>query len=491
MLANAAFGLACMLNGASAMDPSRMQSSTNTELGYAESWSYTEVRQGAHLFSWLYQNTSLPTDAPLIIWSNGGPGASSIGYGDYSEMGPIDTNLQPRASTWLSQGDLLFVDGPVGTGWSYVDNMNLLTTNVTQIANDLVTYFQTFTKTFPEYQTRPVYFVAESYGGKMLSAAAQAVLAAVDNGSLKMNLKSLSLGDSWIDGLSYVQAWGPWLRELSVLDANQLATQVQPDVDSCTAAVKAGDWVSATNFWGSVENDITSTTDDISFYNILQHNVADDDDASTSASPKPLFKRMLVEADVPAHLKLNAEALALLPPKADHHALNTLYRRHVGYALGEDLNNLMNGPIRQKLGSVIPQNVTWGGQSGAVFSAQSGDFMTPVVDIVDDLLKDGRLAITVYNGQLDLICCTSGTEAWMNTLTWDGLQSFLTSPKTALYTTAGGQNTAAFVKEYENLSMYYIMAAGHMIPQDQPDAALLMIQSIIANVNKNGGAKLS
>ena len=36
-------------------------------------------------------------------------------------------------------------------------------------------------------------------------------------------------------------------------------------------------------------------------------------------------------------------------------------RRHLGYSYGESLSDLMNGPIRKKLG-IIPNNVIWGGK---------------------------------------------------------------------------------------------------------------------------------
>lgn len=38
----------------------------------------------------------------------------------------------------------------------------------------------------------------------------------------------------------------------------------------------------------------------------------------------------------------------------------------------------------------------------------AGDFMKPVVDVVDQLLTAG-VNVTVYNGQLDLIVDTLGT----------------------------------------------------------------------------------
>lgn len=47
------------------------------------------------------------------------------------------------------------------------------------------------------------------------------------------------------------------------------------------------------------------------------------------------------------------------------------------------------------------------GQAEEVFSYMAGDFMKPVVDIVDQLLTAG-VNLTVYNGQLDLIVDTMG-----------------------------------------------------------------------------------
>lgn len=46
----------------------------------------------------------------------------------------------------------------------------------------------------------------------------------------------------------------------------------------------------------------------------------------------------------------------------------------------EELSKLMNGPIKEKL-RVIPENVTWGGQSQEVFNALIGDFMKPITDL--------------------------------------------------------------------------------------------------------------
>lgn len=44
------------------------------------------------------------TEKPLVMWLQGGPGASSTGYGNFEELGPNDVNMNPRDYTWVSVG---------------------------------------------------------------------------------------------------------------------------------------------------------------------------------------------------------------------------------------------------------------------------------------------------------------------------------------------------------------------------------------------------
>lgn len=57
------------------------------------------------MFWWLYYTTAdVPNyyDKPLIIWLQGGPGASSTGYGNFEEIGPLNLNLAYRNYTWVT-----------------------------------------------------------------------------------------------------------------------------------------------------------------------------------------------------------------------------------------------------------------------------------------------------------------------------------------------------------------------------------------------------
>ncbi|GER57512.1 serine carboxypeptidase-like 51, partial [Striga asiatica] len=147
----------------------------------------------AHMFWWLYkspyrtQNSRKPW--PIIIWLQGGPGSSGVGIGNFIEIGPLDVCLKPRNSTWLKKADLLFVDNPVGTGYSYVEDAKFLVMNDDENAADLTTLLIEVFNSQKSLQNNPLYIVAESYGGKFAVTLALSALKAIKNGKLKLKLR--------------------------------------------------------------------------------------------------------------------------------------------------------------------------------------------------------------------------------------------------------------------------------------------------------------
>lgn len=67
-----------------------------------QDWGYVTVRPEAHIFYWLYYHERT-TEQPLVIWLQGGPGASSTGYGNFEELGIVDTNLNVRNYSWVGK----------------------------------------------------------------------------------------------------------------------------------------------------------------------------------------------------------------------------------------------------------------------------------------------------------------------------------------------------------------------------------------------------
>lgn len=416
----------------------------------SEAWGYVEVRPQAHMFWWLYKSPNRVEDPskpwPTILWLQGGPGGSGVGFGNFGEIGPLDVNLKPRNSTWLQKADLLFVDSPVGTGYSYVEDDNLFVKTDVDAATDLTTLLKAIYNGNATLQNSPLYIIAESYGGKFAVTLGLSVQEAIEKSELKLQLGGVALGDSWISPEDFVLSWGPLLKDVSRIDdvglnkSNSLALKIQQQLAD-------GQYVAATSSWFDLEQVILDNSNGVDFYNFMLDGQNDPNSATTNTLRR-LGKKdytMILETDE------------------------------------VDLDTVMNGPIRQKL-KIIPANVTWGGQSGSVFVALEGDFMRPRIAEVDELLSKG-VNVTVYNGQIDLICATKGTEAWINKLKWDGLSTYLNLGRTPLYCGKDRSTTKAFVKSYKNFSFYWILGAGHFVPLDQPCVSLEMVASIVNSPN--------
>lgn len=317
---------------------------------------------------------------------------------------------------------------------------------VRDAATDLTTLLKAIYNGNATLQNSPLYIIAESYGGKFAVTLGLSVQEAIEKSELKLQLGGVALGDSWISPEDFVLSWGPLLKDVSRIDdvglnkSNSLALKIQQQLAD-------GQYVAATSSWFDLEQVILDNSNGVDFYNFMLDGQNDPNSATTNTLRR-LGKKdytMILETDE------------------------------------VDLDTVMNGPIRQKL-KIIPANVTWGGQSGSVFVALEGDFMRPRIAEVDELLSKG-VNVTVYNGQIDLICATKGTEAWINKLKWDGLSTYLNLGRTPLYCGKDRSTTKAFVKSYKNFSFYWILGAGHFVPLDQPCVSLEMVASIVNSPN--------
>lgn len=160
----------------------------------------------------------------MVIWLQGGPGASSTGYGNFAELGPLDHELNPRNFTWVKDVNVLFVDNPVGSGFSYTDSNAQLTTTNRQIAEDFVELLKGFYAKNPEFAQTPLYILCESYGGKMTAEIALVLYEAIQNQELDIIFEGVGLGDSWVSPIDSVLTWGPYLLQLVKNDLIYLPT---------------------------------------------------------------------------------------------------------------------------------------------------------------------------------------------------------------------------------------------------------------------------
>lgn len=117
----------------------------------------------------------------------------------------------------------------------------------------------------------------------------------------------------------------------------------------------------------------------------------------------------------------------------------------------DKLTRLMRGDVHTALN--LPENVKWQSQAGAVFDTLAGDFMKPVVEVVEGVLNSTSVKVVVYSGQLDLICATPGTVQWINNMKWDGIEAYKNSVRDGL---SANNILEGYVRRHGNFSMYWV-----------------------------------
>ena len=228
---------------------------TTSYAGYVNfapnSMSGVEHDYPVHTFFWYFKSQNNPGGSPLIIWLNGGPGASSM-LGLFTENGPCHINrmLAPESNplSWNLDYNVLYIDQPVQTGFSYdiikpgmldlktgdiiVDGLNELgegnrtlipgnfssqdtnsTANTTEnAARHFWNFLQVWSQNFTEHTSSDdsISIWTESYGGRYgpsFAGLIQEQNARIRSGSLAgakvLNLKTLGIINGCVD--LYVQ----------------------------------------------------------------------------------------------------------------------------------------------------------------------------------------------------------------------------------------------------------------------------------------------
>lgn len=84
------------------------------------------------------------------------------------------------------------------------------------------------------------------------------------------------------------------------------------------------------------------------------------------------------------------------------------------------------------------------------------------------------IEVLVYAGDQDFICNVEGNRRWVDAMVWDGQLEFSKAPVTD-WTLDSGPVAGQF-RSAKGLTFLDVNGAGHMVPMDQPEAALEMLE---------------
>ncbi len=169
-----------------------------------------------------------PSSLPLLLWSNGGPGASSA-FGLFTELGSFylsDQSTKTNPPTlfrnpyaWTKLANILILNGPAPVGYSYCNGNPAGNGYACGSWNDTRTFehnfafLNNFFDAFPEYKKSELYLAGESYAGVYIGMLASGLL----NASTTLNFKGIALGDACMGNQVLCGPGGqrgPWLSLL-------------------------------------------------------------------------------------------------------------------------------------------------------------------------------------------------------------------------------------------------------------------------------------
>ncbi|XP_019451019.1 PREDICTED: serine carboxypeptidase-like 34 isoform X1 [Lupinus angustifolius] len=163
---------------------------------------------GRALFYWFFESTEKSQDKPLLLWLNGGQGCSSVGYGEAEELGPFfpqksnHPKLKLNPYSWNKATNLLFVESPVGVGFSYTNtssDINELGDTIT--AKDSHNFVINWFKRFPQFRSHEFYIAGESYAGHYVPQLSELILDNNHNPTKEdyINFKGFLIGNALLD----------------------------------------------------------------------------------------------------------------------------------------------------------------------------------------------------------------------------------------------------------------------------------------------------
>eukprot|EP01017_Pseudomicrothorax_dubius_P039852 TRINITY_DN6168_c0_g1_i4.p1 TRINITY_DN6168_c0_g1~~TRINITY_DN6168_c0_g1_i4.p1 ORF type:complete len:439 (-),score=84.20 TRINITY_DN6168_c0_g1_i4:144-1460(-) len=374
--------------------------------------------KGEDYFYWLFRSRRNPQADPLVFWLTGGPGCSSV-FAAFFEGGPFrindDLTLRINPYSWSNLSNLVFVDQPRGTGYSRTKGLDYDFTEG-QIANDFYTFLVGFLQQHPEYEGRPMYITGESYAGHYIPAISKKI---VEEKNPKIALVAAGIGNGWVSAKNQYPEYANFAYENQLINTATLIGFRQM-YKGCQDLIKAKLWPIASYYCEVPTNFIIGTPDKFNVYDIR------------------------IPCEVPP-LCYNTSSIDVFLQRADvQTALNVTGRKWL------DCNTMP-------------------------YVALSNDNLYDLSNSVTYLLEN-NVSVLVYNGDRDFICNWRGGEAWTNKLKWAHSEEF----KNANYTDwiANGKYFGQY-KKVDKLTFLRVFQAGHMVPMDQPEAALAMFDLFI------------
>jgi serine carboxypeptidase-like clade 4 len=359
----------------------------------------------------------------------GGPGCSSE-LAIFFEQGPyrFDSNgtVVSNAYAWNSVANVLFVDQPVGTGFSYADHNDDYVRNEDQVAEDMYEFLQTFYKDFPQYKDLDFYVTGESYAGHYVPAVSNRIFQALKKkeGPFDIPLKGFAIGNGLVNPVLQYADYAPYAFDQNLITKEQADSITSTKLPECVKEIQSGSPYS-TATCNDIVSDIVSESRSFNLYDV--------------------------------RIPCNVQPLCY-----DFSAVDRL---------------MSKSDVRKALG--VDPSDNWSECDDTVHAYLDADWTLNCEQYIPEMLNAGIRAL-VYSGKTDFVCNWYGGRHWVREMVWNGQTSFQSKLDAMSDWKVDGEIAGEFATEGP-LTFLAVDAAGHMVPMDQPRRALDLISRFLRN----------
>lgn len=185
-------------------------------------------KYNSNLFFWFFPQEHNWLKAPLVLWLQGGPGSSSL-YALFLENGPYifkKNKLHKRKYSWTKYFNVLYIDNPVGVGFSFTDSPSGYSTNQNMVGEGMFEALRQFLLLFPQLQRNKLILSGESYAGKYVPSLAYTIL--IKNSTKpKINVYGLFIGNPLINPEDMLTYYSSYLETHGLLDQHGRETLLE------------------------------------------------------------------------------------------------------------------------------------------------------------------------------------------------------------------------------------------------------------------------
>lgn len=424
------------------------------------------------LFYWFFEAEQKAEEKPLVLWLNGGPGCSSVAYGAAQELGPFlvrgnEPNLTLNLYSWNKVANVLFLESPIGVGFSYT-NRTLDYKNLGDkiTARDSYDFILSWLKRFPDFKSHDFYLAGESYAGHYVPQLAELIHDGNKKASKEsyVNLKGFMIGNAVLndekDQMGMVEfAWShaiisDELYNAVITDCNSFKDTKDGEriIKTCSPPLKA----------------FLQAYSDIDIYSIYTPVCLSSYDDKFKKKHKLVTAPRLFSQHEQWHGMKWKMASGYDPCTEDY--VEKYFNR-------EDVQNALHANI-----TGLPYSYSTCSQ----VIEKWNDSPSTILPILQKLLK-AKLRIWVYSGDTDGRVPVTSTRLSINAMNLKAKTNNVKSTANKNGETWGGwrawyynKQVAGWAVEYEEgLTFATIRGAGHQVPAFAPDRALSLFSHFL------------